>query len=123
LRIAIDFDFLESKENPVDFPVAVMRGRIGWYDLALLDVFAALHGESNEIRIVELRLRELATGMIFAEDLKSQTGLLLVARGQEVTAGLLECLQNIPAAIANRQIVRMIASKAAANPVLADAIR
>jgi hypothetical protein len=33
-------------------------------------------------------------GMIFGEDLKSSKGLLLIARGQEVTPALLERMRN-----------------------------
>jgi hypothetical protein len=47
----------------------------------------------------------------------------LVARGQEVTTGLLERLRNFPADVARRQIVRMIPQKAAAHPVQVGAVR
>jgi hypothetical protein len=41
--------------------------------------------------------------------------VLLVARGQEVTTGLLERLRNFPADVANRQVVPMISQKAPAH--------
>jgi hypothetical protein len=47
----------------------------------------------------------------------------LVARGQEVTAGLLERLRNFPADVANRQVVRMIPQRAAAHLVPVGAVR
>ena len=73
--------------------------------------------------MLELQIRDLAIGMVFGDDLKSSTGVLLVARGQEVTTGLLERLRNFPADVANKQIVRMIAPKPATHSVLANAIR
>jgi hypothetical protein len=73
--------------------------------------------------MVELQIRELRIGMVFGEDLKSSSGMLLVARGQEVTAGLLERLRNFPADVANRSLVRMISPKVGVGPVLAGASR
>src|SRR5271163_2848033 len=42
LKIALDFDVLESGDRPAGHPMAVMRGRKGWYDSQILDVFAAM---------------------------------------------------------------------------------
>lgn len=121
LRIALDFDSLQSEENPAMYPFAIMRGRTGYYDTAMLEAFAKLHGDSQTVRLVELQIRDLAIGMIFGEDLKSTTGVLLVARGQEVTPGLLQRLRNVPADVAFRRSVRMIAAGGAKQPVLAGA--
>jgi hypothetical protein len=122
LRIALDFDSLQSEESSAIHPFAIMRGRIGYYDPAILEEFAKLHGDSGTVRLVELQIRDLAIGMIFGEDLKSAAGVLLVARGQEVTPGLLERLRNIPADVAGRRSVRMIAPGIIAHPVLAVAL-
>ncbi|HEY0703287.1 MAG TPA: HD domain-containing phosphohydrolase [Candidatus Acidoferrales bacterium] len=122
LRIALDFDSLQSEEPPATYPFAIMRGRIGCYDPAILEAFAKLHGESQTVQMVELQIRDLTVGMIFGQDLKSAAGVLLVARGQEVTPGLLERLRNVPADMADRRSVRMIAPSAAAYPVLAGAM-
>ena len=119
LKIALDFDSLESGDNRASAPFAVLRGRAGSYDPGILEAFAKLRGDSQDVRMVELQIRELAIGMVFGEDLKSPSGMLLVARGQEVTAGLLERLRNFPAEVANRQLVRMISPKVGVSPVLA----
>jgi response regulator RpfG family c-di-GMP phosphodiesterase len=124
LRIALDFDSLQSEESPAMYPFAIMRGRTGHYDPAMLEAFAKLHGDSQTVRLVELQIRDLAIGMIFGEDLKSAAGVLLVARGQEVTPGLLQRLRNVPADVAGRRSVRMIASdnSSATHQVLAGAL-
>jgi len=121
LKIALDFDSLESGENRATAPFAVLRGRAGSYDPVILEALAKLRGDSQDVRMVELQIRELAIGMVFGEDLKSPSGMLLVARGQEVTPGLLERLRNFPADVANRQLVRMISPKVGVGPVLAGA--
>lgn len=119
LKIALDLDSLESDENRVTAPFAVLRGRSGSYDPDILEALAKLRGDSQDVRMVELQIRELRIGMVFGEDLKSSSGMLLVARGQEVTAGLLERLRNFPADVANRSLVRMISPKVGVGPVLA----
>jgi response regulator RpfG family c-di-GMP phosphodiesterase len=119
LKVALDFDSLESGENRADYPFAILRGRAGCYDAAILEAFAKLRGDSQGVEMLELQIRDLVIGMIFGEDLKSAAGVLLVARGQEVTTGLLERLRNFPADVANRQIVRMIPQKTVPTTVLA----
>jgi hypothetical protein len=104
-----------------DYPFAILRGRAGSYDAVILEAFAKLRGDSQGVEMLELQIRDLVIGMIFEEDLKSAAGVLLVARGQEVTTGLLERLRNFPAEVANRQIVRMILQKTVPATVLAGA--
>lgn len=123
LRLALDLDSLESGENRADYPLAIRRGRTDCYDAFILDAFAKLRGDSQHVRMLELQIKDLRIGMVFGEDLKSGSGVLLVARGQEVTTGLLERLRNFPADVANRQVVRMISQKAPAHPVPAGAVR
>jgi hypothetical protein len=44
--------------------------------------------------IKELSLRDVKSGMLLAADVEAASGMLLVARGQRVTAQLLERLRN-----------------------------
>ncbi|MFZ3215770.1 MAG: HD domain-containing phosphohydrolase [Candidatus Acidiferrales bacterium] len=124
LKIALDFDLLESEANSSDHPFAIMRGRKGCYDPRILDALAAMRGNSQEkVQMLELSVREVAVGMVFGEDLKSSKGLLLIARGQEVTPALLERMRNFSPELAIREPVRMFLhnpAAAGAQPVLAD---
>jgi response regulator RpfG family c-di-GMP phosphodiesterase len=109
LKVALDFDLLESGENHSDHPIAIMRGRKGWYDPQILDVFAAMHGNPlDKGQMLELAIRDVRVGMTFGEDLKSGKGLLLIARGQEVTPALLERMRNFSSELAIREPVRML---------------
>ncbi|MBV8257274.1 MAG: hypothetical protein JOZ56_02210 [Actinobacteria bacterium] len=98
LKIAHDFDLLEAQERSVEFALSTMRGRAGWYDPELLELFAALRGSGEHTTTVkELLLRDLRPGMVFAADIHSETeGVLLVARGREATKMLLERLLALP---------------------------
>ncbi len=109
LKIALDFDSLDAGDAHSDHPFAIMRGRKGWYDPAILEAFAGMRGSSQDkIQMLELSVREVTVGMIFGEDLKSSKGLLLIARGQEVTPALLERMRNFSPELAIREPVRMI---------------
>jgi len=118
LKIALDFDSLEAGGNPAEQPMAVMRGREGWYDPQLLEAFAGMRGISQEKTLMlERMVKDVTVGMTFGEDLKSGKGLLLIARGQEVTPALLERMRNFSAELAIREPVRMLLP----NPALVAA--
>jgi hypothetical protein len=109
LRIALDFDLLEAGGNPAEQPMAVLRGREGWYDPQILEALAAMRGDSQEKTLMlERMVKDVTVGMTFGEDLKSGKGLLLIARGQEVTPALLERMRNFSAELAIREPVRML---------------
>jgi hypothetical protein len=63
------------------------------YDSKLLEAMAIVC-QPKAPNIRPLRLHELRSGMVFADDVKAQTGLLLVARGQRASEPLLERLHN-----------------------------
>jgi len=53
-------------------------------------------------------VKDVTVGIVVGEDLKSGKGLLLIARGQEVTPALLERMRNFSAGLAIRELVRML---------------
>jgi len=98
--------------------MAVMLGREGWYDPQRLEAFAGMRGISQEKALMlERMVKDVTVGMTFGEDLKSGKGLLLIARGQEVTPALLERMRNFSAELAIREPVRMLLP----NPALVAA--
>jgi response regulator RpfG family c-di-GMP phosphodiesterase len=93
LKIAADFDALESTGLGAPQAAAAMTKREGLYDPALLTTFTTLKGAvASTVR--EIAARQLALGMVLAQDVFSKTGVLLVARGFEVTPGLVERFRN-----------------------------
>jgi response regulator RpfG family c-di-GMP phosphodiesterase len=95
LRIAVEFDELESRGLSVQLALDTVRGREGAYDPAILQAFVRLRGSaaaSQQVR--EIPLRSLGVGMVLAEDMRTNTGLLLVTRGFEVTPSFLEKTWN-----------------------------
>jgi response regulator RpfG family c-di-GMP phosphodiesterase len=109
LKIAVDHDVLESQNNPDQHPFEVLNSRKGWYDPQILRAFAELRGLSkDEFCVARLNLQDVVPGMVFGEDVKSKKGVLLIARGQEVTLGLIERLRNFSRELGIEQPIRMI---------------
>ncbi len=107
VKLALDFDVLESEQE--GHPYDTLRSRNGFYDPKLLEALAKLHGSSKrEILIHELRLQQIELGMVFGEDVRSSKGLLLTARGQQVTLGLQERVRNFSAELGVCEPIRMI---------------
>jgi response regulator RpfG family c-di-GMP phosphodiesterase len=97
LRIAVDYDELESSGLTDSVALGALRGR-GSYDATLLDAFSRAVGVGRGTPVVrELRLAGLRTGMTLADDVRTLAGGLLVARGYTVTDQLIERLENLNA--------------------------
>lgn len=108
LRVALDFDELQARGFSSALALDTLRGRAGWYDRAILEAFAELPViREADVEVIELPLRALRPGMVFAEDVTTTTGVLFIARGQEVTPTLLERIQNLPRIIEVVEPVRV----------------
>ena len=94
LCVAIDFDLLETQGSSAAFAVETLRGRVDRYDPEVIAALAALRGAGVAREVRELPLSAIQVGMVFAEDVKMASGMLLVARGYEVTAGFLARARN-----------------------------
>jgi len=96
LKAASDFDLLESQGYSAETAIDTRRARTGWYDPAMLEAISRFRNHpSREARILHLPLRAVRPGMVFTEDVKSRLGLVLIARGQEVTPSLVERVNNL----------------------------
>jgi response regulator RpfG family c-di-GMP phosphodiesterase len=95
LRAVLDFDRLEAEGIATGQALEVMRHRAGQYDPAVLaGLGRILGGGGGEEDLRELALADLRVGMCFAADVTTDRGVLLVARGQEVTPALIDRIEN-----------------------------
>jgi response regulator RpfG family c-di-GMP phosphodiesterase len=96
LRVVTDFDALEAQGNAPARAIDTMRGRGDRYDTHVLDAFAAqvavAPAAQEEVR--ELPISALRVGMVFLQDVKLTTGVLLCGRGYEITTSFLARAQN-----------------------------
>jgi response regulator RpfG family c-di-GMP phosphodiesterase len=108
LRAAIQFDKLDRQGLGKSGALDILRGRTGQYDPEVLEALAAGDGVERSLDLMlEVLLRKVHAGMIFAEDVKLLNGTLLVARGYEVTQGFAERARNFkPGTV--REPVRVI---------------
>jgi response regulator RpfG family c-di-GMP phosphodiesterase len=95
LRIARDYDALEAQAIQAGIALNTMRSRDGVYDAHLIEAFAKITVSSASVRVREITVAELRAGMTLADDVRSTTGHLLIARGHDSTEGLVERLRNL----------------------------
>jgi len=115
LKAVLDLDSLQAQGMSTQAALDTMSQRRGWYDESILQALAEIHGSvSPQLIETELSLWSLQAGMIFAEDVTTPTGLLLVARGQEVTPSLLERIKNFSLRIGVKEPIRMLVKRPAA---------
>ncbi len=110
LKIALDYDILESESgnrpSPHRYP---SRHASAGMTRKFWRRWRSCGGAERKKCVVhELTLRDIAAGMLFGEDVKSAKGLLLIARGQEVTPSLLERVRNFSSELGIREPIRMI---------------
>ena len=109
LKVALDYDALETQAVPPREALDTLRCRKGVYDPEVLQAFAEMLGHvDGGGKVREMRLLEARPGMVFADDVVSRTGMLLIARGQEVTSGLLDRIRNFSDDVGVREPVRMM---------------
>ena len=113
LKAATDLDALESQGCARGAALETMRLRAGWYDPALLEAFARLKGsDPDDTAVLTLPLHAVEPGMVFAEDVKTPAGLLLIARGQEVTLSLVARIKNLALASKITDLVQVTVPRA-----------
>lgn len=94
---AMDFDALESDGLAPGEAVGIIAGREGRYLSQVVETLTELVGKERGREVRELTLGQLKPAMVFAEDVRTQGGMLLIARGHEVTQVIIDRLLNYPA--------------------------
>ena len=108
LKVVADIDVLERHGLSAALAFDTLRGRLGRYDPEILEALARIRNSAPQSRVSELQLPLLSAGMILAQDVRAETGVLVVARGQELTPGLLAKLHNF---FPPNSVIRVITSE------------
>ncbi len=96
LRIALDYDALDAELGDHGLALSTMHGRGQTYDPDLLAAFERVIGDNVPTpRVREIPVGGLRAGMMFAGDVRSETGALLIARGNTATDQLITRLRNL----------------------------
>ncbi len=97
LVLASDLDMLESRGTTRSEALGELRSKPWRYGTPSLTSLGELLGaEASAPPVHEVAVYALTEGMIFVDDVRTTSGTLLVARGFELTAALVERLQNLP---------------------------
>ncbi len=96
LKIAVDFDHLVNTGSTEQDAIDSMHGKKSCYDCGVLEAFAYLRGITNERETIkEIQLWSIDRGMVLADDVTLDSGVVLASRGYEVTRGFIECIHNL----------------------------
>jgi response regulator RpfG family c-di-GMP phosphodiesterase len=93
LRVALAFDELVRLDVSKTEAAHRLSKRHRDLDPRIFEALVELKSEEHEIR--ECRVDQLAIGMILRQNLENKAGLLVVAKGQEVTEPLIIKLKNL----------------------------
>jgi response regulator RpfG family c-di-GMP phosphodiesterase len=108
LKAVIDLDTLEAGGLSPSLAVDTLRARQGWYDPAIVNALSETRKSDHRSEVRVLPLEDLAAGMVLAQDVRTTNGILFVARGQEVTAGLIERFRNSHPGLFGAEPIRVV---------------
>jgi len=111
MRAAIDFDRLTTRDVSKEEALAQMRQRELDYDPACLRALETFipHEATMELRV--LKSAELRTAMVVDQDVRSKNGLILLAKGQEVTPSVLGRLKAFASKTGIVEPIRVLVTK------------
>ncbi len=111
LRIAIDYDTLETRGYSPQHALIEMQKKAERYDPEVLNIFAKLRGASQiQNERLEIPVRDVQVGMVFVEDVWMKTGALFVARGYEVTQSFVERAKNFQQGVIKEPVTVILRS-------------
>ena len=108
LRAALDFDRMITRNRSHEETLVQMRHRAQDYDPACLEALAAYVAPEGGMAVRVLKSAELLPGMVVDQDVRSKIGLLLLAKGQEVTLPVLGRLRAFGAKVGIAEPVRVL---------------
>ncbi len=108
LKVVLDFDVLESGKMQRMEALATLRSRPGWYDSRALAALEELLAAEVEEEVWSVSINELKPGMATVDDVRSESGVLVLARGQDVTEPLLERLRHFSQSDRIQEPIRVI---------------
>ena len=94
LKVALDFDALESAGKSKAEAFGEMKHRKGWYDPTVIDAMKTAFAKEIQYEIRMVVVADLREGMILAEGIQSSQDMLLASKGQQVTQSMIMRLQN-----------------------------
>jgi hypothetical protein len=98
IATAVNYDLLTASGMTTGEALGVLRSRPDRYDPNVVSTLAAQGQDADErTRVIEVNVMGLLPGMVLAEDMRTTTDILLMARSFEITPTFIERVRNFPA--------------------------
>jgi len=107
LRTAIDFDLLTAQQHSINAAINIMRSRKGVYHPKLLNALTDVKLIERKMDVRQMAILKVQVGMVADEEIRTLTGLLLMAKDQEVTKPIMERLRSFGKTVGVNEPVRM----------------
>jgi ActR/RegA family two-component response regulator len=109
LKLAVAFDDLRSKSLTCEEVVGRLRGRSKEFGPELLEALVGMKVGGRRMELRKLPPSKLATGMVLDQEIRSKQGMLLIAKGQEITRAVLMKFENyVQAGLTDREFLVLI---------------
>ncbi len=103
LKVALDFDALESAGKTKTEAFDQLKQRKGWYDPTVVEALKAAFAQEIKYEMRTAVVADLTCGMVLAEDIQSSQDVLLASKGQEVNQSMILRLQNFSKTVGVRE--------------------
>ncbi|MBD3403914.1 response regulator [candidate division GN15 bacterium] len=94
LKMVTDFDTLIASGHSKKRALATLEGQQGQYHPMLLQALHEVEVVDIEVQTKTVKLTDLNSSMILAEDIRTEKGMLVAAKGQQVTTSMRAVLRN-----------------------------
>ncbi len=94
LKVALDFDQLYETGTSTEKAIERMLGRPDQYDPNIVNALKNIKSSSSGMKVKLATVPDVTLGMILGENVYTKKGLLLAAKGQEITYTVLRGLRN-----------------------------
>ncbi len=94
LKLAVAFDQLRIKLSSDSAAIANLHTRRTEFERELVDALSGVKAVGGGMESRKVSTLKLATGMVLDQDIRNKEGMLLVAKGQEITSAVQIKLEN-----------------------------
>ena len=94
LKLAVAFDDLRMNPFSDEEAIARLRGRSKEFSRELIDSLTGIKLEAGRMQARRVPTLKLTTGMILDQEIRNKQGMLLFAKGQEITGAVLIKIEN-----------------------------
>ena len=109
LRLAVAFDNLRLKGASESEAVEKLRLRPNEFESALVESLANMKSEDSSMHLRKVQTTKLQVGMVLQQEIRNRSGMLVVAKGQEISHAVLIKLANFASAGAiDREVMALV---------------